>query len=105
MELFTYPKMQFMTIAYYFYLILFLFSIIFLVRFLLKKNITVSFFAKALKNENSGFFEEAVINYESALSEEKKLWFQNIRLKNIITEKIKVLHTNIEYNNSLHMTR
>lgn len=95
-----------MPVANYIYIILFISISLFLIRFIFfKKNKPVSFFAEALKNENSGFFEEAVINYENALNEENKSRFQNSSFKNKITEKLNILHTNIEYNNSFHLTR
>jgi hypothetical protein len=61
-------------------------------------NVSVELFAKALKNENSGHYEEAVIIYENALSEAKKNRFHN-SLKHKIIEKLKLLHTCIEYKN------
>ena len=76
-------------------------SIIFLViRYLVlrKKNVSVELFARALKNENSGHYEEAVVIYENALNEVKKNRFHS-SLENKIIEKLKVLHTCIEYKN------
>jgi hypothetical protein len=90
--------------TFYYYLFLFLLlSIIFLViRSLLlrKRNFSVELFVKALSNENNGNFEEAVINYECALQEVKKIRFHS-KLKNKIIEKLKVLHTFIEYKNNM----
>jgi hypothetical protein len=90
--------------TFYYYLFLFLLlSIIFLViRSLLlrKRNFSVELFVKALSNENNGNFEEAVINYECALQEVKKIRFHS-NLKNKIIEKLKVLHTFIEYKNNM----
>jgi hypothetical protein len=91
-----------MTLYYYFFLFIFL-SIIFLVirsLFLRKRNISVEFFVKALSNENNGNFEEAVINYECALQEVKKIRFHR-NLKNKIIAKLKVLHTFIDYKNNM----
>jgi hypothetical protein len=85
----------------YFFLFIVL-SIIFLVIrsiVLRKKNLSVELFAKALKNENSGHYEEAVVTYKSALNEVKKIRFHS-SLRNKIIEKIKLLHTLIDYNNS-----
>lgn len=90
-----------MPFHYYFFLIIGL-SIIFLVIrsiVLRKKHISVELFSKALKNENNGHYEEAVITYKIALSEVKKLRFHS-RLQSKIIEKIKLLHTLIEYKNS-----
>ncbi len=61
-----------------------------------KKNVPVELFMKALRNENSGQFEEAVNTYENALSEFKKMRFHR-NLKNKIIEKIKLLRAIIEY--------
>jgi len=73
--------------------------------FLHKKNKPEELFNEALRNENSGYFEVAITNYQSALDEEMKSRFQNNSLKNRITEKIKILHTNIDYKNSMHIVR
>lgn len=80
--------------------------IIFLIRsFILRgKNIPIQLFNEAIKNENNGYFEVALDNYESALSEVKKIRFHS-NLKNKIIEKIKVLHTILEYKNNLWLTR
>jgi hypothetical protein len=73
--------------------------------FLRKRNMPVKLFVEALRNENSGRFEEAVINYENALNQAKKARFRDINLENRIIEKLKVLHTIIEYKNGLRITR
>jgi NurA-like 5'-3' nuclease len=77
-----------------------------LIRFLIgrKKDISVDFFVIALRNENNGYFEEAVASYEKALTEATKSRFHTI-LKNKIIEKLKVLHTVIEYKNNLRFVR
>ncbi len=72
--------------------------------FFQKKNLPVKLFFEGLKNENSGHYEEAIMNYENALTEVKKNKFHG-HLKNKIIEKLKVLHTIIEYKNSLHFIR
>jgi hypothetical protein len=69
-----------------------------------KKNLPVKLFIEAQKNENDGYFEEAVIVYESALNEVKKTRFHG-GLKNKIVDKLKVLHTTIEYRNNLRFIR
>ena len=71
-----------------------------------KKSIPVTLYVEALRNENSGHFEEAIATYENALMEVKKEKFQyGGSLKNKIVEKLKVLHTIIEYKNSLRFVR
>ena len=72
--------------------------------FVKKKSLPVKLFIEAQKNENDGRFEEAIITYESALDEAKKVRF-NSELKNRIVDKLKVLHTTIEYRNNLRFTR
>ena len=69
-----------------------------------KKNISVDLFNAALRNENKGLYEEAVANYESALIEVNKTKFHST-FKNKIIEKLKVLHTLIDYNNSVRVNR
>ena len=84
---------------------LLLLTFLFIRSFILsKKNIPSRLFVEALKNENSGHFEEAMITYESALGEVKKIWFHS-SLKNKIIDKLKVLHTAVEYKNNLHFVR
>ena len=65
-----------------------------------RKNLPVELFSRALQNENSGEYEEAVITYKNALLEFKKKKRHNTDLENKIHEKLKVLHTIIEYENS-----
>ena len=92
---------------YYFILLSMLLTlIIFLTRsFILReKNIPVQLFNQAIKNENNGSFEAALITYENALNEVKKIRFHN-NLKNKIIDKIKVLHTIIDYKNNFRLTR
>ena len=69
-----------------------------------KKDLPVRLFIEAQKTENDGHFEEAVITYESALDEVNKLRFHS-SLKNKIIDKLKVLHTTIEYKNNFHFVR
>ena len=63
------------------------------------KNASVRLFVEALKNENSGHFEEAVIDYQNALDEVKKIRFHN-NLESKIVGKLKVLNTVIAYTNN-----
>ena len=71
--------------------------------FLKKKDLPVELFVEGLKNENDGHFDEAIIKYENALNEVKENRFHR-ELKSKIIQKLKVLHTIIEYRNnfSLH---
>jgi hypothetical protein len=70
-----------------------------------KKDIPFELFVAALRNENNGCFEAAVITYETALDEVKKSRFRADNLKTKIIGRLRVLHTNIEYNNNLRFTR
>jgi hypothetical protein len=69
------------------------------------KTIPVKLFFEAVKNENKGDFEAAIISYENALNEVKKGKLHDSNLENKIIEKIKVLHTAIDYQNNLQYTR
>ena len=69
-----------------------------------KKSLPVKLFIEAQKNENDGHFEEAVVTYNFALDEVKKIRFHG-SLKNRIIGKLKVLHTAIEYKENLHFGR
>lgn len=104
--LFIVTEFSFMTTYYYIFSIILLTIIIILIRsfILRRKNIPVQLFNEALKNENSGYFEEAVITYETALNEIKKIRFHGT-LKNKIIDKIKVLRTILEYNNNHRLAR
>ena len=83
---------------YYILLTIALVIVIIISRFLIlkKKNTPVRLFSQALKNENNGHFEEAVVTYEYALTEVKKIRFHK-ELESKIIEKLKVLNMMIEY--------
>ena len=93
---------------FYYYFIFFIgLSIIILVLLFLvspKKDISVDLFNEALRNENNGLYEEAIANYESALSEVNKTRLHNTFKKKII-EKLKVLHSLINYNSSVRIIK
>ena len=72
--------------------------------FLKKKNLPVELFSEGLKYENDGHFDEAIINYENALSKVKKNRFHR-DLENRIIQKLKVLHTISEYQKNNQFTR
>jgi hypothetical protein len=94
--------MLFMPFCYYFFSFIVLSIIGVLIRSLVlwKKNIPVALFLEALRNENSGHFEEAVITYEIALNEFKKIGsHSNLKIK--IIDKLKVLDAVIEYKKTL----
>ncbi len=108
-HLYTYFQVtenSFMTTYYYIFSIMLLTIIFLLIRsyILRRKNTPIQLYNEALKNENSGYFEEAVITYETALNEINKNRFHGT-LKNKIIDKIKVLRTTLEYNNNLRFTR
>jgi hypothetical protein len=70
------------------------------VLFYSKKNISEKSFSIALQSENNGDYEDALLNYEIALVQVKKMK-HNKDLKSKILEKIKVLHTVIQYQKNL----
>jgi hypothetical protein len=88
----------------YFILLFVMLSIILLLRYFLlrRKNIPVELFSVALRNENKGEFEAAIISYENALNEAKKARFPSNRLKNKITEKLRILKTVTNYQSGFH---
>src|ERR1700722_5553507 len=61
-----------------------------------KNNIPVELFVEALKDENCGHLEEALIAYEKALKEFKKIRSHSILMIKII-EKLRVLQKLIEF--------
>ena len=72
--------------------------------FLKKKDLPVELFVEGLRYENDGHFDEAIINYENALSEVKKNRYHG-DLKSKIIQKLKVLHTIIEYRKNIQFIR
>lgn len=72
--------------------------------FLKKKDLPVELFVEGLRYENDGHFDEAVMNYENALSEVKKNRFHR-DLENRIIQKLKVLHTISEYRKNIQFIR
>lgn len=95
-----------MLFFYFIYLIIALMTLIYLINRLVgrKKDSSIEFFIAALRNENNGYYEEAVITYEKALAKAKKSRFNNM-LKTRIVEKIKVLHTIIAYQNDYEFNK
>ena len=92
--------------SYIFFLMILSIIILLIRSFILwKKNIPVELFVEALRNENNGDFEEAIITYETALTESKKTRFLRNSLENKIVAKLKVLHTIIDYKNNLRFIR
>ena len=93
----------------YSYLIFFivLILIFFLLRaIVLRKNIIPGkLFAEALQKENSGHFEAAIVSYQNALDETKKIRFNTNTQKNKIIEKLKVLHSVLHYKEGFHPGR
>ena len=67
--------------------------------FLSKKSLPVKLFSEGLRNENSGDFEKAIMNYQSALAHVNKSRFHDTDLKVKIIEKIKVLNSVTNFEN------
>ena len=70
-----------------------------------KNNLSFKLFTEALRNENSGQFEEAVIVYENALKVAGKKRYPGNKFRQMIIGKIKVLNTAIDYRNNLQVSR
>ena len=81
--------------------------IFFLIRaIVLRKNIIPGkLFAEALQKENNGHFEAAIITYQNALDETKKIRLNTNTQKNKIIEKLKVLHSVLNYKEGFHPGR
>jgi len=92
-----------MPFYYYLFLTVLLSFIAFLILFYIqrRKDIPLELFLEALRNENNGHLEAAVITYESALDEVKKNRFRSGNLENKIIGKLKLLRAYIEYENHL----
>ena len=69
------------------------------------RNAPFELFTEALRNENSGHFEKAILNYETALGIVNKTRFHSTSLKSKIVEKLKILHTVTEYHNNFQFRR
>jgi len=72
--------------------------------FLKKKDLPVELFVEGLRYENDGQYDEAIMNYKNALNEVRKNRFQS-DLENKIIQKLKVLHTIIEYQRNFGFAR
>ena len=59
-------------------------------------------FMEALRNENSGNYEAAILGYETALAEVSKSGFSKNGLTAKITGKLKVLKSLISYQENFH---
>jgi transcriptional regulator CtsR len=88
-----------MEVLNYTVLIIGIFMLVYMIRifFFNRKSIPAELFSEALRNENSGNFEAAVLNYETALTEVNKSRFNRGKMMRKITEKLKVLRTVINY--------
>ena len=73
--------------------------------FLGRNNLSFKLFSEALRNENSGQFEEALIVYENALKVAGKTRHSGSKFRQAIIDKIKVLNTAIDYRNNLQFSR
>lgn len=71
--------------------------------FLFRKN-NIPILKEARRNENAGLFEAAIRDYESALLELKMIRFHHT-LKNMISDKIKLLHTVLDYHKNMQFIR
>ena len=94
-------KPQTMFISYSLFIIIGLILIILLVLTFVpgRKSIPDKLFLEALRKENNGNFEAAVLTYENALGEAGKRRF-NSNLKKKINEKLKLLYCRNEIRNA-----
>jgi hypothetical protein len=88
--------------VYYVLLPLLSLAIVLIIRFFIRKrrNQPVELYLEALRVENSGNYLSALIMYESALGEAKKNKYNDNVLEEKIREKLRVLQTMIDYENS-----
>ena len=96
----------FMPFYYFVYLILLLGGLFLFVRYIIqrKTSLPTQLYIKGLRTENSGNFDEAVVSYENALYEVKKIRFHH-NLENKIIEKLKVLRTMKTYKRDQNFIR
>jgi hypothetical protein len=92
----------------YIYLIFITLGIILLycIRFLVsyQSNIPTAFFIAAIKEENNGRYEEALVNYQSALDElERSHDFGSMKYR--VIEKKKLMYTIIAYKKNSRFVR
>lgn len=87
-----------MSVYYFVYFFLLLgFSFLLVRSFLLRtSSLSKQLFAKGIKAENSGQYEDAATSYENALSEIKESRFHN-DLESQIRQRLKVLQTVTTY--------
>lgn len=73
-------------------------AVLFIVRRLARKrrNTPDMLLAEALRYENNGIYDKAVASYQAALEKIKKIRSQRM-LHSKISQKLKVLHTLMEY--------
>jgi CRISPR/Cas system-associated protein Cas5 (RAMP superfamily) len=67
-----------------------------------KKNSYSGFYKEGVRNENDGRYDEALHNYEDALSENSKPNI-NRKLNQKIIERIKMLRTTIDFEDNFRM--
>lgn len=93
--------------SYTIFLIMLVLLLLVIMRFFIlnKYKPHLKLFVEARRNENNGHFEEAILEYETVLSEVKKIGLQNNSLKKVIIEKLKVLHTIIDYKKNIRFMR
>jgi hypothetical protein len=79
-----------------------LIAIVVLIRYFVqkRKSLPVELYLEALRTENSGQYRSAVNTYESALAEARKNKYNDEAFELKIREKLKVLQTMIDYENS-----
>jgi hypothetical protein len=69
-----------------------------------QSNISTAFFIEAIKEENNGRYEEALVNYQSALDELERI-HDHSSMKYRVIEKKKLMYTIIEYKKNSSFVR
>ena len=93
--------------AFIFYLLLFIASIITGIIIIIvfiriyKRRSHTELYSEGVRNENNGYYEQALQNYEDALSENRKLKLGG-KFGKRISQKIKILRTTIDYEKNFH---
>ena len=67
-----------------------------------RKSVPVDLYIEALRDENAGNYEAAVVTYKNALAEFRKKKLSDNNLEERIMDKLKILHNMINYEQNFH---
>jgi len=87
-----------MSFSFFFFMLIASIISIFLTVFLIlrRRSSRTEFYCEGIRNENDGRYSLALRNYEDAINELRKLRTRK-RLRRMITGRIRILRTTIEY--------